>query len=640
MIMKMMRVLILLLYVLAFTACDEDESKKGTVSPLSTPDCEKNDPNCFSINTHKTPIDGLEDYRSEVLGEGDVVTFRWDETLAWFLKSEKNDYGYDRDPYSNYSEDAPARGRDVYMSVKKGEKAWVKIYVDPNAAEEYRLYEIDGNDKSIIKKDVVLGTDVCSKKRGEIKCQDDIDLPAGHYAVYYKKTDDEEADQERYLHIIEYEYNTVNVDFVQFGDELADECIVSEAGNACYTSDWVEDRFNEVMKQALVKARFNPLNAEDIGLDDFFTIDLTEPHNPINDGDDTPVVRFMTEKIRKSEEYGYGDKIKSFKVTYQKTVDFCTQSGGSFSGELIEGDGERFGFSAKCVGLADNDDKTTWNYKRQEVDNAFRSVTNENQPVDSKHLVLGINQMRIKWEFTSGSGNKIDLNNYAVYRQAIDKMSSNNLKMMLEEIGSSAVPYPVTVEARSDLGNGSFEANIVGFNLKEGKQYRIYADVSPFVPEYNYNPNNGGSIAQITYHKGNPVTGGIVWGGHLVGDASLNTIVHEIGHSFGLTDLFIADDDLSYPSNYVRYVKDSKNPIDAIPSFAFDETNLMGWKDDSGYRLRYRPLFVVRTGSNDRCYLGKDSEGNKVYGIENQWDCIRSSSACFIKKCIVEDKGK
>lgn len=640
MIEKLIKILTLLLCVLALVACDEDSAEKGTVDPLPTPDCEKNDPHCFSINTHKTPIEGLEEYRSEVFGDGDVVTFRWDETLAWFLKSEKHEYGYDRDPYSNYSDEAPARGRDVYMSVETNKKAWVKIYVDPNAKKVYHLHRIDDKDKSILERDVVLGTDVCAKNTGEEKCQKDYSLPKGVYAVYYEKNDGEEVDQERYLHIFEYGYKTYNVDFVKFGDELADECVVSEAGNACYTREWVQDRFNEVMKQALVKAHFNPLKAEDVGLDEFFTIDLTEPHNPLNDDDDTPVVRFMIEKIRKSEEYGYGDKIKTFKETYQEMEDFCTQSGGTFSGELIEADGERYGYTANCGGLADNSDIITWNNKGRETDNAYNKVNNDLQPVDSKHLVLGINQMRIKWEFTGASGNKIELKNYAVYRQAADKMGVKKLKMMLEEIGSSAGPVPVTVDDRADLGDGSFEANIVGFNLKEGKQYRIYADVSPFVPEYNYNPNNGGSIAQITYHKGNPVTGGIVWGGHLVGDASLNTIVHEIGHSFGLTDLFIADDDLSYPSNYARYVKDLENPIDAIPSFAFDETNLMGWKDDSGYRLRYRPLFVVETGSNDRCYLGKDSEGNKVYGIENQWDCIRSSSACFIKKCIVEDKGK
>lgn len=82
---------------------------------------------------------------------------------------------------------------------------------------------------------------------------------------------------------------------------------------------------------------------------------------------------------------------------------------------------------------------------------------------------------------------------------------------------------------------------------------------APFVP-------NQSAAAQVTLsfmlsEKEQVVTGGIVWGSHLKGESSLNTIVREIGHSFGLTDLFVADDDLTYPYNYAKAKKSGKVEI-------------------------------------------------------------------------------
>jgi len=98
----------------------------------------------------------------------------------------------------------------------------------------------------------------------------------------------------------------------------------------------------------------------------------------------------------------------------------------------------------------------------------------------------------------------------------------------------------------------------------------------------------------------------MVWGSHVGGEGSLNIICHEIGHAYGLTDLYIQDDDPTI-----------------FKGVASSETNLMNYATPIGPRLRYRPLDVVLTSTNNRIKL----KGDK-YATENQWECIRFSEKC------------
>lgn len=102
---------LLLSFFMTLIACDDDKVTGNTRKE----DCdESNNPNCYKTIPGVSPISGDYDYKS--YDDGDVVTFQWDQTLAWFLQSENHQYGYDRDPFSNL-EDYVERGKDVYMSV-------------------------------------------------------------------------------------------------------------------------------------------------------------------------------------------------------------------------------------------------------------------------------------------------------------------------------------------------------------------------------------------------------------------------------------------------------------------------------------------------------------------------------------------
>ena len=56
----------------------------------------------------------------------------------------------------------------------------------------------------------------------------------------------------------------------------------------------------------------------------------------------------------------------------------------------------------------------------------------------------------------------------------------------------------------------------------------------------------------------------------------------------------------------------------------------MFWQIPSGQGIRYRPLFVVETGTNER--FSFSNNGLPPYATENQWECIRNSEKCFKDK--------
>lgn len=288
-----------------------------------------------------------------------------------------------------------------------------------------------------------------------------------------------------------------------------------------------------------------------------------------------PLVNQIYDKILASKEFGYGNEEEKYNEIREKYE----------NGEV---------------------DVSIFNYAVE----AYNSAVLRHR---QKHIVLAINEMRIRWKFFIGDD--YSLGNLSAFERACevdeDVCQSGSLAMTLESsCGDKDVPIKLSVAKTKD--NDQFIPKISGFGaLKNGCEYSIYADVYPFVPD---DPN----AAQITItnyksEKDKTVIGGMVWGSHLNGSASLNTIVHEIGHSFGLTDLH-------------KDPNDPSNAPERYYYFAFNEGNIMASYVPSGERLRYRPLFVVNTGTNDRILLG-----NGWYASENQWDCVRSTSKCYKK---------
>lgn len=587
--MKVLKFFFTSLCILFLQACDDDGSASDNVNP--TPRCEENDPNCLSFNTRTSPIpEEVYDFGSESYADGDVVTFDWPETLEWFLESSKNKYedykyGYDRDPYSIYSdEEAPLRGKDVYISVIKNKDAYVRIRLDPNTKKDFHLHRIN-KDKTIKDFDVISASEICENK----DCTKDIPLKEGSYAIYHG-----DEDIERYLHIIPYSLESPReIHYVEFGKYNSPGCVDENKHNGCYTKDIVEKRFNEIMFQAIVQGRLTEIAPSEINLDESFTVDVSIGFDP-SDVSDHPISDQIFETINLSESYGYGNEENDF-------VDFVNVHGEN------------------CDNDCSNEVQTLYNnYKRK-----YNQIKN-------KHIVLALNQMRIQWTFSAETSKLFY--SYLAFKKALEYEKKDYLPMILEsECGGGK--RNIQLKAKNPYGN-TFEPEFIGAGTFEKNCiYNVYADVHPFIPDmplaaqvtHTFDINlpyelvqgeeDGKEKKETEKDKDRVVTGGIVWGSHGVGDVSVNTIVHEIGHTYGLTDLFIAKDDPSYVPNY------------QYKPFAFDEGNLMGWQNPTGKRIRYRPLFIAETSNGKLIPLSKDQ-----YATESQWECMRSYSNCSKKK--------
>lgn len=527
--------------LLLLTACDEEV---------------KNDePICYVVgdqlicNDKKDYIDPVtqEPAINDQFGTGAVAEFNWEKTIAWFLQSNQHVYGFDLDPFAILP-DYIEKGKDVYVSVKTGEMASIRVRVDSESKKDYRLHKIDG-EKKIIQENIFTGLDICE----EDDCIKEIQLPAGDYAVYYNSTD-----KKRYLHVIEYDEKTKKIVYVQFGDENEIGCN-NGSSNGCYTLEKVRNRFNEIFKQAVAKGTFEEKSPKDFNLDDILSLDLSEN--------------------KTAEDYS-----KSFSLLAK--MDHCLAVKEAFKEQLNKNE--------------DDDDYI-------DVHNNFVSLYNS---CVNYHTVFALNRMIIYWKIPKIDG-EIVLENYRDFNKActlekgieekIGCISEHFLMYLGNDCGDTDKKINVIIKRANEEDN-NFTVILEGAGtFKSNCKYTLYADVHPFVP----GSKDG---VQIHYYASeSKLQGGIVLGAHVNGAASLNTIVHEIGHSFGLTDLFIPENDPT------------------IQDFGFsvtNESNLMYYAVPTGPKLRYRPLEIVLTGTDSRIVV------NGEYETESQWECIQSIQKC------------
>ncbi|SHL73535.1 hypothetical protein SAMN05720487_12423 [Fibrobacter sp. UWT2] len=663
MMMNVLKVFITSLCAFILQACDDDGSASDNVNP--TPRCEENDPNCEIHGTRSTPI--IHDYSFEEYADGQVVEFHWTQTLDWFLPHEEHKWGFDMDPYALFSEDAVFHGRDVYMSVSDGEFAQINILVNCDAKDRFSLRKIDKDNSTVL-----TGKEACSEgKDGMIKKS----LSAGDYAIYYG---DEE--QKRYLHIKSYRPDlNREIFFVKFGNEKDPDCIGGDGKTGCYTKDIVEKYFDKVMAQVVVGGDFKSVEPSEVGFDEGpLLVDLTNSLSEVysfitTSGYAAPIVAKIKTDVLLNSNFGIKDKKEKLTTETQKIIDKeCSIMADKEQKENLKNsisnkksDCERIERSTNCQ-LSDEGDSFTiscpqdvssedfqeykskcgdWLSYKKYYDDEEKRCNNDVSDYNSakndydsalekakeKHLVFGINEMRVNWNFDGNGGNSVILKNYSSFvtscKYADDCSSSSNEMTMKMKNSCSGGETSIRLKVIDVLTDDSFKASISGH--KKGCKYSIYKDVYPHVPGLE-------RAAQLTLpstksESDKTVIGGFVWGCRLTGEASMNTIVHEIGHSFGLTDLYIWPDDPTNPRNYEGYceeIDESGICLTKYADFAFDEANLMNYSSPNGMRLRYRPLAVAKTIDGELI----DKKGSSGFETEKQWDCIRSSVDCFKEK--------
>lgn len=612
------KILLCGLVALVVSACS-DTASQDYKNPGGVPEeCLENPEDCATLiiipadkDPSKDPDDDSPTEISSLAGE--MVDFEWKQTLPWYYESVNHLYGFDKDPLSN-NEKYKDAGKYVYVSVATDEIARVLLKIDPNARSVFRLNAVD--DANNVVMTLKSGDDICA----DDKCEREIELPAGKYAIYYG-----DEDIERYLEIVEYEKKSVNADYYQFdGDDACSD-------DGCYSFEKVKMFFDNIYGQVVLNSsEFISKKPSDLLYDDQMVVDLTEPI-----GND-----FFSNEAKKIENI----YIPGFNEAKQNYLDYAREHSADLQryNQLLQDECTMVGTSYSCPESV----FTGENQMLKTVYESYISLYDEYRAKKIGHdgirVVLAINSMRLMWRLKGNTTpTTIHLNNLnefaisALKTWPVNKMFVKSLSSECSDgVGVKPKPIVATVVGYS-LETESVEISIVDESGKEVSFSPdcdvIYVDNVTDVPGtisvaikdgilYSYK-----SAAQRTLpfiNLDNVVSGGIVWAGKKDGKASLHTILHEIGHTLGLSDVFINYEDGTVPYDKdaeITYFEDGMINLAYHLGYMTKETDLMNYQYPAGPRLRYRNLPVVSTGTNNRIEKGGE------WVTENQWACIRNN---------------
>ncbi len=516
--------------------------------------------------------------------DGDVALFSWRNTLPWYYETDEHLYGFDKDPMSNWPNHIEA-GRDVYVSTIKGKPAAVELKIP-----------LDYSKISLVNEEDVK---ICSGRT----CNGIIQLDEGKYRLL-----NDGEDLERNLSVIAYEKKgPYEITYVQFNGDNSVSCPVDQG---CYTKESVQKSLDEIFSQALVDVVLDELKPSEIGYDDIYEIDMTDGF------DEDTYDRLLYKILSRSDVFMEFDRAKRKYDESDKNCEIYTKEGNTTL-------------------------KEKWCNQKKEDDVALKEKSKiaASNPV---RVVVAINDFRYIWKLSNQSeqdklyfyGSYKEINKIYLSLYGKRASSGSEIPMFLKSISNECVdgagekPVPVVAKFLHGLSEPmvislyDLSGNLISFN-KECDY--IYIDTHSFIPGME-------KAAQVTFRYQNDekkIVGGVSLAIRQKGEASQNTIVHEIGHLFGLSDLYIDEKDPSVPSclekdedgNYKYKVE--KDSEDGSNLYIFDtykcefvttEANLMNHVVPTGPKLRYRPLPIVKSGTNDR-----------VGTFDSQWECLQNA---------------
>lgn len=615
---------IFLTLIVALVACsdkvsqDADPSNGGDADIIVVPG--ENDP---SVN----PSD--DDNSIIHRNKGDVVDFNWQQTLPWYYESSEHHYGFDKDPLSQV-EGYAENGKFVYLSVLKGQDANVILKVDPNARDVIKFNTVD--EKFSVVSTISTGSQLCAAG----VCETTLSLPVGTYAIYYG-----DVDKERYLKVVEYNQRKVPASYFQFDGDTP--CI--DVG--CYSFEGVKSSFDRVFGQAVLINGFKQVDPKDYGFEQIMTVDMTDP---IKNDFFTDVLLNLYDKFYP----GYKDAYHFFVDKVEGSEDANGDKQTLADIYVDEWNSYVKCFNANsCTYTSEQIAELKQNYSVYTTNREIYS--NANEALYGNRYIFALNVTRFMWRLKENNvpTENITIKNYSELVPLFYKYNGGPMEMYLKslssECGDGAVGLSPKKVKVSVIGVNT-EKNTANITITDidGKKVSfnpecvyIYTDEMTHVPgTVSVTESGYGSAAQITSSMKNEngvVDGGLVWSGKQEGEASQNTLLHEIGHTLGLTDAFINYVDGTVP--FFEKIGCYNETYDVVPcsnvyteidayhaGWTTQEANLMNYRIPSGPRLRYRETPVVKTGTNRRL---RDDEGNIIY--ENQWECVQNKE-CHKKK--------
>lgn len=296
-----------------------------------------------------------------------------------------------------------------------------------------------------------------------------------------------------------------------------------------------------------------------------------------------------------------------------------------------------------------------------QVKQGMQTVTSNHQDDPKYHVVFAINKQRKKWSLDRC----VDNTDYSITKECLGVYNFDPLNedkntlfyLISTKDGVYKQPTPVEIKISDNLSKFYFYSNSQKLPFTIGDV--IYTDNGfPVIPMID---GVKGGTAAVSYSTSiNGIFDGYLPYGSMViaprgiGANRQYTLMHELGHSFGLTDvekysLFLLEEDneIKYgsyfnPEDQLYY--DVTKTISFNNTYASSETNMMSWQLPVGRKIRYRETPIVCTGGTS--YYQKNENGTNTYlgalerslayaissynltnSGDRQWDCIRGE--CF-----------
>lgn len=308
------------------------------------------------------------------------------------------------------------------------------------------------------------------------------------------------------------------------------------------------------------------------------------------------------------------------------------------------------------------------------------------------HTIIAINKERKKWNLhTCVSENSKELGitditnckNYGFKPEAED--INTNYYIYNQITGNISSKVEAEIRVNQKIVNNKPEIHYYVYTNGKPHPYKngdvLYTDNGyPVIPEADCILGNtlafSDPLRAKDLHDNYLAYGSLIFVPRRIGHLGLYTLSHELGHSFGLTDVSMSNvnrttKEAIYKNSegnhgeFENSDRTKKGPREYRIPLASSESNLMSWKAPTGGKLRYRPVPIACTGGTQYYKATKeknDSKGNKYLGYDeekgvwgsaierliidgienkdnlkdedwlelNQWECIRGN--CYDSK--------
>ncbi|MCF0215932.1 MAG: hypothetical protein HUK21_05620 [Fibrobacteraceae bacterium] len=534
------------------------------------------------------PIDGGE--IPGVIGYGSVVDYEWENIVPWYSETTTHSYGFDKDPVGNLIN--PDARKETYASTAKGIPASVLVDLSTvSGYESYKMKKYNGE----IEEDIPGLAPIIPLATTNHNM---IELYAGRYSLYGINNAGEHQ-LGLYVTIFEYEPLSKDISYVQYGT-------CNESDVNCYTADRVRDNFNRVYGQVVLSANLTEKKATEFGLPQKIEYDASTQ---------------FTEKTN-MPFYNWVIPINLSIVKRENSLyDRCVDVDDVLTNEsCFEAYKEGSAYPINFV-AALNEMSIYWVVHTTDVREAF--VLNNIYHSGMVGLVNKVSERSPINVTVTSCENRSSASSAQIVLESLDLASGT----AMAKVASAYQSLPA-------LSTGCFEISITSSDVLFPLPVSVgQNDKGEIVCDDDGEPMVY-SAAQVTYlqnDENSNVTGGLIFSPVVYGEASQNTVQHEIGHAMGLRDKYIPVNEKecldggTLPECVVSPSRDNNGNPQPSFSYVTTEANLMNYLAPTGPKLRYRLMPIVKTGTNT-IVQEKDELGNLVNVNESQWDCLRNGN--------------